>query len=257
MQFFTIKNWSELQHYTDRTPPWIKLYNHLLDDYEFACLQDASKLHLVLIWLLASRNNNRLPFNPKWIKQRIGVESDVDLKELLDAGFITLEPSNDGVLQSPEQDASRVLADCKQDACLEERERRERGEQSREEKRDKNSVDYSPLNLAQSHIDEIIRIRKKNSKSAKAAVISQRIVNTMVKEFDLAYEAGYSIDNILDCWDNTTWQSFRFEWMVNRIGKSPVLQASENREQELQEWFNSSNQSGRKNTIDNDSGELL
>jgi uncharacterized protein YdaU (DUF1376 family) len=120
-----------------------------------------------------------------------------------------------------------------------------------------NSVDYSPLNLAQSHIDEIIRIRKKNSKSAKAAVISQRIVNTMVKEFDLAYEAGYSIDNILDCWDNTTWQSFRFEWMVNRIGKSPVLQASENREQELQEWFNSSNQSGRKNTIDNDSGELL
>ena len=60
MQFFNVKNWDGLQHYKDRAPPWIKLYNHLLDDYEFACLQDASKLHLMLIWLLASRNSNRL-----------------------------------------------------------------------------------------------------------------------------------------------------------------------------------------------------
>ena len=134
MDFFSVKNWDELQHYKDRAPPWIKLYNHLLDDYEFACLQDASKLHLVLIWLLASRNNNRLPFNARWIKQRIGVDGDVDLNELAAMGFIEVDHSKDAALQSQEHNASTVLADCKQVATTEERrgereERREEGEQ--------------------------------------------------------------------------------------------------------------------------------
>lgn len=117
-----------------------------------------------------------------------------------------------------------------------------------------NSVDYSPLNLAQSYINEIIRIRKKNSKTTKAAAISQRIINTMVKEFDFAYQAGYTIDDILNCWDNTTWQTFKFEWMENRIGKPSVDQK---REQELREWFNAPSTSDQQFTIDNDSGEFL
>jgi len=136
MQFFNVKNWDDLQHYKDRAPPWIKLYNHLLDDYEFACLQDASKLHLMLIWLLASRNSNRLPFNGKWIGQRIGVSGDVDLNELLESGFLKLEASKDGALHSVAHDASKTLADCKQVATTEERERR--AEESREE--DKNTL---------------------------------------------------------------------------------------------------------------------
>ena len=133
MQFFNVKNWDGLQHYKDRAPPWIKLYNHLLDDYEFACLQDASKLHLMLIWLLASRNSNRLPFNGKWIGQRIGVSGEVDLNELLESGFLQLEASKDGALQGVAQDASKTLADCKQVATTE-----GEGEESRGE--DKNTL---------------------------------------------------------------------------------------------------------------------
>ena len=38
---------SGFQHYKDRSAPWIKLYNELLDDYRFAVLPDASKWHLV------------------------------------------------------------------------------------------------------------------------------------------------------------------------------------------------------------------
>lgn len=128
MQHFQIKNWSELQHYKDRAPPWIKLYNHLLDDYEFSCLQDASKLHLMLIWLLASRNNNKLPFNEKWIQQRIGVDSKVDLSEILEAGFIEIV-SADGALHIPAHDASNVLSDSKQLADTEREERESRAEQ--------------------------------------------------------------------------------------------------------------------------------
>ena len=140
MEFFKIKDWDEKQHYRDRAPPWIKLYNHLLDDYEFGSLQDASKLHLMLIWLLASRNNNKLPFNARWIKQRIGVESEVDLTELLDFGFIEMEPSESRTLQTVEHDASKMLQTVEQVADTERErgreraeERRGRGEQSRKQ----------------------------------------------------------------------------------------------------------------------------
>ena len=136
MEFFKIKDWDEKQHYRDRAPPWIKLYNHLLDDYEFGSLQDASKLHLMLIWLLASRNHNKLPFNAKWIKQRIGVETEVDLTELLDFGFIELDHSESRTLQTEEHDASKVLqtvvqvADTEREREGEREERESRGEES-------------------------------------------------------------------------------------------------------------------------------
>lgn len=125
MIYFCVRNWDKYQHYTKRTPPWIKLYNHLLDDYEFAHLSDSSKLNLVLIWLLASRNQNKLPFDNNWIKNRIGVQGKVNLDELLSTGFIEKLPSENNSLD----DASIVLADCKQDATLEREERERRAEQ--------------------------------------------------------------------------------------------------------------------------------
>src|SRR5262249_51283737 len=107
---FHVKNFERFQHYKDRAPPWIKLYNELLDDYEFSCLQDASKLHLILIWLLASRSDNNLPYDPAWLARRINASEPVDLDALVSAGFIVV----DQPLQSVEQVASKTLADCKQ-----------------------------------------------------------------------------------------------------------------------------------------------
>jgi hypothetical protein len=60
MTWLVVKNWATHQHYKDRMPPWIKLHMALLDDYEFSRLRDASKAHLTLIWLLASRENGRV-----------------------------------------------------------------------------------------------------------------------------------------------------------------------------------------------------
>jgi hypothetical protein len=57
MNYLRVKNWTEFQHYKDRNPPWIKLHRTLLDDYEFSRLQDASKAHLMLIWLFASQKD--------------------------------------------------------------------------------------------------------------------------------------------------------------------------------------------------------
>jgi hypothetical protein len=102
-KFFSVVNFERFQHYRERTPPWIKLYNELLDDYAFGQLPDAAKLHLVLIWLLASRSNNCLPFDPRWIAKRISATEKVDLTRLLSSGFIQARDSE-------------PLASCLQDA---------------------------------------------------------------------------------------------------------------------------------------------
>jgi len=102
--YIRVKNFERFQHYRDRNPPWIKLYNELLDDYAFACLQDASKAHLVQIWLLASRYDNRIPHDAEWIARKINATTPVDLASLVSAGFIEI--------YGMEQVASTPLAPC-------------------------------------------------------------------------------------------------------------------------------------------------
>ena len=124
MKYIKIKDWEKHQHYKDRNPPWIKLQNQLLTDYEFSRLSDASKLQLILLWLLASQLDNKIPADEAWIQSNIKTKAKVNLKPLKDLGFIDLY-----------QDASG----CVQDACLEgeteaEKEREKRQKNSRAKK---------------------------------------------------------------------------------------------------------------------------
>lgn len=111
---FSVKNFDQFQHYKDRTPPWIKLYNSVLDDYAFTGLPDASRAHLLSIWLLASRLQNVIPFDAEWVKTAIKASGNVNLDELVDAGFII--PSRAKPHKSKAIHDSTTLADCKQDA---------------------------------------------------------------------------------------------------------------------------------------------
>lgn len=133
----SVKNFGDFQHYKDRAPPWIKLYNSLLDDYEFGQLPDASKAHLMAIWLLASRMENRVPNDAKWIAKKINATERVDIAALARAGFIVVH------------DASKPLAERKQDACLEreteERQRREETEGEGEGERQPAAVAAPPV----------------------------------------------------------------------------------------------------------------
>src|SRR5215831_9447060 len=95
-KFFYIINYDQLQHYKDRGPTWIKLYNRLLDDYGFALLPDAGKWHLIGIFLLASRHANRIPADGAWLARQIGATEAIDLARLERAGFIT--PATDEVI---------------------------------------------------------------------------------------------------------------------------------------------------------------
>jgi len=104
VNYLSVKKWDTFQHYKDRNPPWIKLHRELLRDYSFTCLQDASKAHLMSIWLLASQLDNKVPLDLDWIGKQIGATSSIDVKALIDSGFLI---------------ASEPLADCKQSAMPE------------------------------------------------------------------------------------------------------------------------------------------
>jgi hypothetical protein len=94
---FRVKNFERFQHYKDRNPSWIKVYNEVLENYEFARLPDALKGQLISIWLLASRMDNKIPYDPDWVANKINATEPVDLTLLMDSGFIELasgdEPS--------------------------------------------------------------------------------------------------------------------------------------------------------------------
>ena len=116
MTYLRIKNWMKHQHYKDRRPPWIKLHNAIFDDYEFNLLQDASKLHLIAIWLLASCSNvchedgdPMLPEDEAYLTKRAGLCSKIDLKPLIEAGFLIRY-----------QPASRLIATCYSDPQVQE-----------------------------------------------------------------------------------------------------------------------------------------
>ena len=125
--YFSVKGWEKHQHYKDRAPPWIKLHVALLEDYEFGCLQDASKAHLLAIWLLASKHDNRIPLDPTWVGRRINASDPVDLDALVKAGFLVIEGPAKAETQAEStlsQDASDTLAGRSENATSENREQR-------------------------------------------------------------------------------------------------------------------------------------
>lgn len=105
-EFIGVRNFERFQHYRDRKPVWIKLYNDLLDDYDFCALPDASKWLAVGLWLLASRNDNRIRNDPIWLARMVHATDPINLRPLLSAGFVFLWDDASDPLAKPEQVAS-------------------------------------------------------------------------------------------------------------------------------------------------------
>jgi hypothetical protein len=99
------KNWSDFQHYKDRSPSWIKLHKKLLDDYEFQMLPVASKALAPMLWLLASEyhdaeitaTNKELAFRLRMTVK----EFEEAVSHLIDSSFFECL-----------QDDSKALAEC-------------------------------------------------------------------------------------------------------------------------------------------------
>lgn len=111
-KYLSVPNWEKFQHYKDRNPPWIKLNTDTFTEYDFGCLQDASKLLAICIWTLASRYRDPklgvVPADLEYIKKQCNLGNGVKLEhlqELVNKGFLI--------------DASNALASCKQSASPE------------------------------------------------------------------------------------------------------------------------------------------
>ncbi len=102
MEYISITNWEKFQHYKNRNPPWVKIHQSILRDYEFCHLSDINKSHLMLLWVLASQMENKIPNDPKWIQEQLSLEKKIDLQTLMTQGWV--------------QSASNVLASCYQNA---------------------------------------------------------------------------------------------------------------------------------------------
>lgn len=98
------KNWRDFQHYSNRSPPWIRLQRKLLDDKDFHRLPVASRALAPMLWLLASESvTGEFDGDPDEIAFRLRTtvkEIEPALSALIDKGFFL-----------PAQVASTALAD--------------------------------------------------------------------------------------------------------------------------------------------------
>ena len=76
---------------------------------------------------------------------------------------------------------------------------------------------FAEYGFTDKQIKLIFDNRKKNSKTAKSAKITEIIAKSICKEMKLCTDAGYSIDNVLNEWHETSWVAFKAEWIQKRI----------------------------------------
>jgi hypothetical protein len=131
VKYLSVKDYDRFQHYKDRSPVWIKLYNSVMDNEEFLSLSDAERGQLMLIWLLASRRDNRIPHDNKAIARAIQASGRVQVERFIETGFLV-----------PYQDASAALAEPEQDSSPHARPSA-RGEGEREAEAEKRETEQS------------------------------------------------------------------------------------------------------------------
>lgn len=80
----------------------------------------------------------------------------------------------------------------------------------------KDKLDWSALQMSEQEIKEIKQLRR-NAK----AVVTQRVINDLSKQFEKSRARGYTNEDILLEWSTKGWRSYKDEWM-----KVPVKQSA-------------------------------
>lgn len=95
-------------------------------------------------------------------------------------------------------------------------------------------LDFSCLKMSDADVADVARIRMKNSKTAKQGKLTQRIIDKLAKEFELARYIGWSNAEILDEWECRGWLSFESGWIKP---KQPTQQIPESERPNLDKAF--------------------
>jgi hypothetical protein len=202
------KNWAVFQHYKDRCPPWIKLHRDLLNNRVFMRLPIASKALAPMLWLLASESKDGI--------------FDGSLDELVFRLHISEKEYKDGLKPLIDNEffavVSGVLAERLQNAIPEtERE----GEKEREtETKKKSTVVSCPDFVEQQVWDDFLSIRK-----AKKSPMTETALRGIERE---AKKAGWSLNMAIAESVSRGWQSFKAEWVKEKLTQSEQRQNTMN-----------------------------
>ena len=202
-----IKNWSKFQHFKDRRPPWVKLYRDILDDIEWHELDPLAAKVLVMLWLIASEDEGRIP-DSKTLAFRLRI-SEVKTKEIIIKLSHWLEHNDIELISSGYQ------VDLPETETETETER----EKEKETKK-KATVVACPDFVEQQVWDDFLSIRK-----AKNAPMSETALRAIERE---AKKAGWSLNMAISESVSRGWQSFKAEWVKEKLNQSEQRQNTMN-----------------------------
>src|SRR5215831_1543053 len=106
-RWIIVPNWDRFQHYKDRNPNWIKVYNELLHDDDWLTLTDAQRGFLLTVWLEFASAHGQLKASRIPSRMR-PVDVARTLERLNHAGWIQLVASKPlAIARSREVEKSR------------------------------------------------------------------------------------------------------------------------------------------------------
>lgn len=184
-----IKNWSEFQHFKDRTPPWIKLYRYLLDDPDWHALSGDEAKTLIMLWLIASEDK----------------DMDGKLPPLKNIAF-RLRISETKLKQELTKLSHWLI--CDDINMISERYQHDTPETEAEERKRHSYVPPIPEDL----FKEYSKIRK----AKKQPLLTERMFNAIVKEASLINMTPTRAIEI--CCENG-WVGFKADWVTKDIVK--------------------------------------
>lgn len=118
--YYSVRNTPRYQHYKNRNPPWVKLYQEFLSDPDLGTVSDGAKFFFAASVLLASRHENKIRLDGYWLWRQTGAESPGKV-----LGYVA-ELKTIGAIEVS-GDASNMLATCYQVASAERETDKSRG----------------------------------------------------------------------------------------------------------------------------------
>jgi hypothetical protein len=185
-----IKNWSKFQHFKDRRPPWVKLYRDILDDIEWHELDPLAAKVLVMLWLIASEDEGRIP-DTKTLAFRLRL-TEVKTKEVVIKLSHWLE-----------QDDINVISEGYQ-LDLPETER----ERETETKTEKEIKAKAPEGVSPEVWESFVKQRK-----TSRAVITPTVIKSIQREAD---KAGWTLEQALAECAARGWRGFKADWVTDK-----------------------------------------
>lgn len=216
-----IKNFAKFQHFKDRRPPWVKLYRDILDDPDWHELDGESAKTLVMLWLIASEDENQdgnLP-DAKKLSFRLRIT-----QKQLEKVCIHLS-------QWLIHDDINVISDCYQVATPETETETETYKPEAE--KDKRAPRFdAQAHLVSIGVDASIAADWITHRKAKKAAITNTVIAGITRE---AIKAGKPLADVLEACCQRGWIGFKAEWLQNGQNDQRVVAFSTRRDIERDE----------------------